>query len=267
MRLNTSSATATPAVSRTEVSTPATTLKAAPQVKPTVAKPVDDFQVGPNDTPTLPLVHITIPPFPFPGDANGRTQAKQLHEIADGVRNGSITPAEAERLMKQQANISKATDAAMADGKLSTEEKLKLTLMQAQADLSTYQAEHNSDRNLLSVFDSTAQQQASQIDQIANGRANGNVTANEASKLLKEEAGIAHDRGNKKSELGDLMLRVKMAQAGLDIAVDSRPGDQEKGGIISLPQFPPNDFPREFPLPREPKLGDLKPFRVGALGL
>ncbi len=258
MRVNPSATVATPAVSRSEVSKSTPTLKSTAELKPAVErKPVDEFCIAPGGCFPRP---IPFPPFPRPGDANGRTQARQLHDIAEGVRNGSITPQEAERLLKQQENISQATERAMADGKLTTEEKLKLQLMQAQADLNIYQAGHNGQRDFFARFDSTAQEQAKQIDQIANGRTNGNITASEASELLDEQKDIAEERGDAHSFFDRLLVQLEQAQAGGDIAFDSLPGDQTKwgGGI----EFPAN-LPPKYELDSKLNRDDLKPFRTG----
>ena len=167
MRVNNSATVTASAVARSEVAKATPTLKSTAELPSAVSRPpVDGFHIapggcfpGPRQFPPFP----PFPPLPRPGDANGRTQARQLHDIAEGVRNGSITPEEAQRLLKQQESVSKATEQAMADGKLTTEEKLKLQLMQAGADLNIYQAGHNNQRDFFAAFDSTAQKQASQI--------------------------------------------------------------------------------------------------------
>jgi hypothetical protein len=262
MRLNTTVAAATTVTSRSEVSKPAAELKATPadlksavDLKPVARKPEDWCGTG--------IVGGgCFPPFPGKGDVHGRNQGRQLHEIAEGVRNGSITAEEAERLLAQQESISKATDQAMADGKLTQEEKLRLQLMQAQADYNIYRAGNNSQRDVGARWSHTAQTQANQIAQIANGRSNGNITASEATGLLDQQERIADLRGGE-SWFGDLLAGFMQWQAGGDISWKSLPGDQTKWGGW-------DGFPRPLPvtpLPRRPELElDVSMLRKGVIG-
>jgi hypothetical protein len=266
MRL-TSSAAATLVAPRSEVSKsavePKSTLtpKATAELKPALGNlGRDEFRCGigpggcfPPPRPELPTFppHPPFPPFPRPGDANGRTQGRQLHDIAEGVRNGSITSQEAERLLQQQENISKATDKAMADGKLTTGEKLQLQLMQAQADLSIYKAGTNGQRDVFARWDSGAQTQAAQIDRIANGRSNGTITANEATGLLDQQEQIADVRGDFGGWLGNVVTNFLQNMADGNIRFHSLPGDQDKWGPFPVPTqpFPSRPLPLDLSQP------------------
>ncbi len=273
MRLTPSvAAAATTVASRSEVSKPAAELKStATEVKSTPAELKSMVDLKPvhgkpeNWCGTGIVSGGCFPPFPpFPGvgDANGRAQGRLLHEIAEGVRNGSITAEEAERLLAQQESISKATDQAMADGKLTQEEKLRLQLLQAQADYNIYRAGNNNQRDLGARWNSTAQTQANQIDQIANGRRSGNITASEATGLLDQQERIADLRGSG-SWFGELLAGFMQWQAGGDISWKSLPGDQTKWGGW-------DGFPRPLPvtpLPRRPELElDVSMLRKGVIG-
>jgi hypothetical protein len=248
MRLNPTVAAATTVASRSEVSKPAADSKVMP------GKPENWCGTGI-------VAGGCFPPFPTKGDVNGRTQARQLHEIAEGVRNGNITAQEAERLLAQQEAIAKATNQAMADGKLTQGEKLKLQLMQAQADYNIYQSSNNSQRDAGACRNSTAQTQANQIDQIANGRRSGNITANEATGLLDQQERIADARGS--GPFGGFKASMMQWQAGSDIRWKSLPGDQTKWGGW-------DGFPRPLPvtpLPSRPELElDVSLLRKGVVG-
>lgn len=247
MRL-TSTAAATLVAPRAELSKsavePKTLTKTTAELKPALGHlGRDEFRCGIGtggcfprhpEFPTFP----PFPPFPRPGDANGRAQGRQLHDIADGVRNGSITSQEAERLLQQQENISKATDQAMADGKLTTEERLKLNLMRAHADLNIHQASTNGQRDFSARWDSGAQRQADQIDRIANGRANGTITANEATGLLDQQEQIADVRGDFGGWLGNMLTNFVQNLAEGNISFHSLPGDQDKWGPFPVPFMP-----------------------------
>ena len=281
MRL-TSTAAATLVAPRAEVSKSAVEPKSLTQVSAEV-KPAlghlgrDEFRcgIGPGgcfppprhpghpEFPSFP----PFPPFPRPGDANGRAQGRQLHDIANGVRNGSITSQEAERLLQQQENISKATDKAMADGKLTTEEKLQLQLMQAQADLGIYKASTNGQRDFSAPWDSGAQTQADQIDRIANGRANGTITANEATGLLDQQEQIADVRGDFGGWLGDMVTNFLQSVADGNINVHSLPGDQDKWGPFPLPFMPAptRPLPLDLSAPTQSAAPSLELLRRGPI--
>jgi hypothetical protein len=170
-------------------------------------------------------------------DAQTRaTQGNQLHTIADGVRNGSLTEQEAQKLLTEQQAIADAQKAAMADGKLTMGERLKLGLMQHRADQNIQKATHNNERDVFAFFDKDAQRQAGQIDQIANGRTNGNITNFEAGKLLGQQAKIAGARDNH-GPFGGLLTDMQQDKAAKDIARHSKPGTQLDFEIKPLPFY------------------------------
>jgi hypothetical protein len=180
-----------------------------------------------------------FPQLPVKPSADTKTRAKQgdqLHDIADGVRNGSLTEKEAQKLLAEQQKIADAQKAAMADGKLDLGEKLKLGMMQRQAEQNINSATHNSERDVFARFDKDAQRQASQIDQIANGRTNGNITNSEAGKLLGQQAHIAGARDNH-SSLGGVFTDYQQDQAQKDIDRHSKPGTQFDFKPLPMPLY------------------------------
>jgi hypothetical protein len=154
------------------------------------------------------------------------TQGNQLHQIADGVRNGSLTEREAQGLLKEQEAIANFQKSAMADGKLSLGERLKLAVMQGQAQGHIGSARGNRERDFFAGFDSQAQRQAGQIDQLANGRASGNITNSEAGKLLGQQANIAGTLGSANPWVRNLLGDLQQSAAQSDISRHSRPGTQ-----------------------------------------
>lgn len=253
MRINSSVA---PAVART-----AETKPAALEGKPTtglVAR--DEFTQGgltrggcfpplPHPTP-LPLPH-PLPPVFRPDAQTRATQANQLDQISNGVRNGSVTAQEAERLLKEQQDIAAYQQKAMADGKLSLGEKLQLAAMQAKAALNVYQASHNGDRNAFARFDANAQRQADQIGRIADGRRSGNITNTEAKELLGDQVEIADARGDADSVKERAELANKLGAADRDITYHGKAGTQ-----FHLKPFPlplPHPLPRPLPFPELPR--------------
>jgi hypothetical protein len=174
-----------------------------------------------------------LSPFkPLPGgDLDARVQGKQLHDIAEGVRNGSITSNEAEKLLAQQKELADATAAAKADGKVTLGERLRLAAMEAKTGKAIDQAKNNFQRDFSAPFDPSAQKQASQIDRIANGRQNGNITHTEASKLLGQQKDIA-DHRNDGNFFGSFLANHEQNQAEGDIRRHSRPGTQHDFNIL-----------------------------------
>jgi hypothetical protein len=163
--------------------------------------------------------------FARPDKQTRAIQGGQLHQIADGVRNGSITGNEAAGLLMEQGKIASAQRAAMADGKLSLGERINLLTLQAKAAGNINSAKGNFEMDFFAPLDGQAQRQASQIDQIANGRTNNTITNSEAGYLLMQQAhiGATRDSGNPWIEQHS---EVVQNMAETDIARHSKPGTQ-----------------------------------------
>ena len=221
----------------------------APQGKP--LNPVDGFVPG--------LMNKLTP------DAQTRAkQGEQLGTIADGVRDGSLTEQETQGLLKEQEAIANAQREAMADGNLTPEERLKLGMMQMRADRNIDQARGNAARDVFAPFDADARRQAAQIDQIASGRTNGNVTNFEAGKLLGQQADIAGSRGAN-GPLANAITDMKQNEAAKDISLHGKPGTQLE--LKPFPQPLPLLRPEPKPLPEFPTRPDLSIlFRGGIAG-
>jgi hypothetical protein len=259
MRLTTPAAT--PAVAETKSAAVTTAAKpaVATEVKSavaTAAKPAvgfakdDGFLGGGNGG----IVGPRPLPYPMPpinlGDAKTRTtQANQLDQIAQGVRNGSITAQESEKLLAEQAKISDYQKQAMSDGFMSQEERLRLDVMQSGAALSTFQAANNGDRNAFAGFDRNAQRQADQIGRIADGRRSGNVTNTESGELLRDQVEIADARGDADSVTEFNALNGKLNAADKDINYHSKAGTQFHFKPLPWPQPIPMPTPLPQPIP------------------
>lgn len=240
MRLTSSVQTA--AVRTTaETQKTASVAKAAVESKSSlVKKPIDGFiDCFPHPLP--------LPPFMKPADARVRSnQGDQLHDIAEGTRNGSITAQESEKLLAEQQKIAEATRQAMADGKLSLGEQLKLSMMQATAQMHIKEAGGNDSRTLFPMLDSNAQRQADQIDQLAKGRTSGNITNSEAGELLGQQVEVSDARGDADSAQERTELSNKLSATDKEIARHSAAGTQWDWKPLPLPL----PFPR--PVPTKP---------------
>jgi hypothetical protein len=165
-------------------------------------------------------------------------QGRQLHAIADGMRNGTVSAKEAETLLKGQQEIATKLKTAMADGKLSTAERAELSAMQGSASkqLSTFEKPAATSGGLggvasavsqvLAKLDTNGQHQANQVDALANGISNHTVTTSEAGKLLGQQVDVADSRGDADSVKERSEVTTKLAQADKDIARHSKPGTQ-----------------------------------------
>ncbi|KFE68742.1 hypothetical protein [Hyalangium minutum] len=193
----------------------------APQ-SPSTLPPDISKKLGPG-----PLMD-TFSPRPLlqsQGAQQRTTQGSQLNDIASGVRSGSITGKEAQGLLAEQQKLANSQKTALADGQLSLGEKLKLGLEQARAGQNIDSAKGNSSRDVFAAFDKTAQRQAGQIDQIANGRARGTITHSEAGNLLGDQARIA-GRRDLPGALNDKVTDLSQNRAQQDITRHSKPGTQ-----------------------------------------
>lgn len=161
----------------------------------------------------LPLVDA------FEAESTARSrQASQLHRIADGVSNGSITAKEASELLKTQQGLTRATDEALADGKITEQEKLSLGVRRAAASLSIETASNNKDRSLAAQLglNANAKKQATQLHQLADGRKFGTITNPEAVRLLGQQANLAEARSDSKRS-GEVDNRLAAAARSLDL--------------------------------------------------
>jgi hypothetical protein len=186
------------------------------------------------------------------------TQGNQLHDIAGGVRNGSITEKEAKGLLADQQKIANHQRSAMADGKLSLGERLSLGVEQARASQNIHGAKTNGDRDVFARFDKDAQRQAGQIDQIASGRTRGTITNSEAGHLLGDQSRIA-GRRDLAGALNNSLTNHSQNRAQQDITRHSKPGTQVD--LHNLPRTLGPGLQKPFVLgpPRVQKPFDLEP--------
>ena len=87
-------------------------------------------------------------PLPPPGDPSARPwidqrEREQVARIRQGLRDGSLTPQEAQRLWAEQHRIRNTETQMRADGYLSPQERARLTAMQNRASQDIYRARHN----------------------------------------------------------------------------------------------------------------------------
>ena len=82
----------------------------------------------------------------FPGGGQGRIDRRQEFQerrIQQGIANGSLTPREAAFLQREQAQIARLEDRALADGRLSPRERFRIEQAQDRAAQDIYRFTHN----------------------------------------------------------------------------------------------------------------------------
>jgi hypothetical protein len=161
--------------------------------------------------------------------AMNNTQAGQLHQVADGMRKGTISTKEAEGLLKSQQEFTAKARSAMADGKLSAKEQIELQVVQQNLQAQITAAAQGAGGSLGSIFtglDKNNGRQAAQLDKLADGIAQGTVTRSEASSLLGQQVGIADARGDADSAKESTAVTSQLDRADKTLENYSKPGNQ-----------------------------------------
>ncbi|HYI00392.1 hypothetical protein [Hyalangium sp.] len=162
--------------------------------------------------------------------ATRNTQARQLHEVAAGVRKGTVSAKEAEALLQSQQTVASATQRAMSDGKLSVKEKIELSAMQQNAqkliDTAVKSGLSSSLNGIVNIFNTPAKRQADQLDKLADGIAKGTITRAETGKLLGQQEQIADARGDADSTQESTALKSQQTRADEDLERHSKSGTQ-----------------------------------------
>lgn len=257
-------------------------MRLAPAATPLTARPSETLSPA-KQLPvqnTVPLTHQPLktelpltkqlpgrPADTFASAQSRTQQGNQLHDIAGGVRNGSITEKEAKSLLAEQQNIANHQKSAMADGKLSLGERLSLGLEQGRAGQNIDQAKTNGDRDVFARLDKDAQRQAGQIDQIADGRTRGTITNSEAGHLLGDQSRIA-GRRDLAGSLNNAVTNLDQNRAQQDITRHSKPGTQLDLGSLPRTLGPGLQKPLVLGPPRVQNPfnlgpGPLKPINLG----
>lgn len=73
-------------------------------------------------------------------------QERQKERIAQGMRNGKVSPSEAIKLEQEQARIHQDKRAARSDGQMTKAERTNIRQEQHQANRDIYQYKHNYNR-------------------------------------------------------------------------------------------------------------------------
>jgi hypothetical protein len=151
------------------------------------------------------------------------SQANQIDRIRQGVANGSISEAEASKLLAQQSKIASAISAAQADGKVSLTELAQIKGQQLRAGLSLFEAGSNATRGQPKLDPAATQRQTAQLSSIAEGVRSGSLNGAETAALLTDQSEISTQLGESRADkkvspdewLGHI-IRQDEAQGAID---------------------------------------------------
>ncbi|WP_395846658.1 hypothetical protein [Cystobacter fuscus] len=123
-------------------------------------------------------------------------QAALMGKISEGVKSGKITPQELGKLMQGVQKLAEATRAASADGNVTAEEAVNLQKMSMENITNTKSAFENGDKASFASINPASQQQAQQLNDIAQGLADGSISNLELTDLAEEQGALAEAQGN-----------------------------------------------------------------------
>jgi hypothetical protein len=169
--------------------------------------PVSAQTVAPTPTPE--------PPAQAPKEQNvqHRYQAEQTR-IADGIKNGDLTEAEAKTLEQKQADLNReAVQMKKANGgKLSAADRAKLEGQQNQLSSQIYQQKHDAQKANVDPNTAAGKRMEAQQDRIAQGVQNGSLTANEAARLENQQSNLNREARSMRQQDGGTLSDADKAK-------------------------------------------------------
>ena len=123
-----------------------------------------------------------------------RAHAQQTR-IANGIKTGELTPAEAAKIEGQESKLNKEATAMKADngGKLSAADRAKLEQQQNKLSKEIYQQKHDAQTVNQNPTTEVGKRAENEQDRIANGVANGSLTAGEAARLENQQKNLHNE--------------------------------------------------------------------------
>jgi hypothetical protein len=154
----------------------------------------------------------TAPSTPVTGESIQDRKENQQDRIANGVKSGQLTAAEAANLEKKQSSLNQEErDMRRLDnGELTAADKKTLTQQQNQLSKQIYQDKHNSAVQKTNPKSEVGKRQEKQQDRIAQGIKSGQLTAGEAAHLEHNQAKINQEvHADRQANGGKLTAREK----------------------------------------------------------
>jgi hypothetical protein len=124
----------------------------------------------------------------------------QENRIEQGVQSGALTPRETGRLEGEQAKIQQTEERMKSDGKLTGNERERLTIMQNKAGQDIYNQKHDAQTANVNKPLTPRQRQINQQGRIDQGIKSGELTPKEAGRLEAEQAHIQQAKERMKSD-------------------------------------------------------------------
>ena len=123
-----------------------------------------------------------------------RAHAQQTR-IANGIKTGELTPAEAAALEKKEQKLNKEATAMKAEdnGKLTAADRAKLEQQQNKLSKQIYQQKHDAQTANQNPTTEVGKRAENEQDRIANGVANGSLTAGEAARLENQQKNLHNE--------------------------------------------------------------------------
>ncbi len=140
-------------------------------------------------------------------DVFEKRRANEEKRIADGRRDGSLTPGEAARLQREQARISREEQRFLSDGHLSPRERQHLLRHEERASHHIWRERHDRQGDMAPT-PSLDRRLANEQRRIDAGVADGSLTEREARRLQRAEARIRAEEERFKSD-GNLTPRER----------------------------------------------------------
>jgi hypothetical protein len=165
------------------------------------------------------------PPAQAPKEQNvqHRYQAEQTR-IANGIKNGDLTEAEAKTLEQKQADLNReAVQMKKANGgKLSAADRAKLEGQQNQLSRQIYQQKHDAQQANVDPNTAAGKRMEAQQDRIAQGVQNGSLTANEAAHLENQQTRLNKEARTMRQQDGGTLSDADKAKLYHQQRKDSR---------------------------------------------
>jgi predicted XRE-type DNA-binding protein len=159
-----------------------------------------------------------------------KDQALALRSIKQGLADGSLTQAEASKLLAQQARISALMSSTFEDGEVTEAERRALYPMQMEASSDILDLMTNHDRSKPVLDPLTLEKQSAQLEQLSQGILSGQLSGNEAATLLEYQGGLAQAASEIEAD-GQVdwleRLEVDMKQEGADWNITSATQNEE----------------------------------------
>ena len=112
--------------------------------------------------------------------------ADQERRIAEGLRDGSLTPAEAARLQQAESRLNREAARIQADGVITPQERARMERHLDRVSREILHQQHDGQR--VNPNNPFSQRLANQAERIANGIRDGSLTQREAARLERQEA-------------------------------------------------------------------------------